>query len=166
PAGQPRPRELEKSTSRGLYSEIPVAGVGVPVPASKPAVVKPPVSTKPAASSSKPAAGKTTTAALKTTKPVAGATATSGKKNSKNKSVTAAGQSSQTDGQTASLGADSNLVPVSHTSGSDLLVVSARLNKSGSSPHYKVGEKLEITVGTGADCSLVVFDYDSNGTLT
>jgi hypothetical protein len=161
-AAQPLPRELQKSTSRGLYSEIPVAGVGLPVPAVKPPpVVKPPVNTTVKPIQSKSAPPKATAASLKSSKP---ATA-NGKKNGKNKPVTAAGKSSGTAGQTASLGADDNLIPVSHTTGGEL-VVSARLNKSGASPRYKVGEKLEITVGTSADCSLVVFDYDSNGTLT
>jgi hypothetical protein len=61
--------------------------------------------------------------------------------------------------------ATSDIVPVSHTTSEGELVLSAHLNRSGSPPRYKVGDKLEITVSSNADCNVVVFDYDG-GTLT
>ncbi len=166
-AAQPLPRELLKSTERGLYStDIPVPGVGAAVPVPKTApVFKPPVSaSKAPVVQSKAAPAKTAGVHVKSDKPVAGVPAANGKKNGKLKPVTAL-KKSTAEAETASLGTDENLVAVSHTSGGEL-VVSARLNKPGASPRYKVGEKLEIVVGTIADCSLVVFDYDSTGTLT
>lgn len=160
-AAQPLPRELEKGTDRGLYSsDLPVSGVGATVQVKAPTMpvkTTPPPVTKTVPAQAKTAEPKTASASVKQAKPIV-KTPANGKKNTVSKKPRA-------EEQTASLGANENLIPVSHTSGGEL-VVSARLNKSGASPHYKVGEKLEITVGTSSDCSLVVYDYDSAGTLT
>lgn len=47
-------------------------------------------------------------------------------------------------------------------------VVSATLDHSatGGSPKYKVGDKMVINVKAHQDCNVVVFNYDSTGTLT
>jgi hypothetical protein len=45
-------------------------------------------------------------------------------------------------------------------------VVSAWLDRQGSSPKYKVGDKMVVNVTTSTDCNLVVFNYDAKGTLT
>lgn len=45
-------------------------------------------------------------------------------------------------------------------------VVSAWLDRQGSTPKYKVGDKMVVNVTTSTDCNLVVFNYDAKGTLT
>ncbi|MBY0546909.1 MAG: DUF4384 domain-containing protein [Candidatus Obscuribacterales bacterium] len=45
-------------------------------------------------------------------------------------------------------------------------VVTATLDRSGSLPKYKVGDKLVVNIKANQDCNLVVFNYDSTGTLT
>ncbi len=45
-------------------------------------------------------------------------------------------------------------------------VVVANLDRTGSLPKYKVGEKLVVNIKATQDCNLVVFNYDSTGTLT
>lgn len=45
-------------------------------------------------------------------------------------------------------------------------VVTATLDHSGSSPKYKVGDKMVINVKAHQDCNVVIFNYDSTGTLT
>lgn len=44
-------------------------------------------------------------------------------------------------------------------------VIAAWLNKKGTSPKYKDGEKLTVTVAASQDCNLMIFNYDG-GTLT
>lgn len=45
-------------------------------------------------------------------------------------------------------------------------VVTASLDHPGKTPSYKVGDKLTVNVSAKADCNVVVFNYDSTGTLT
>lgn len=45
-------------------------------------------------------------------------------------------------------------------------VISARLDKAGGTPSYKVGDKMVVKVRANQDCNVVVFNYDSTGTLT
>lgn len=45
-------------------------------------------------------------------------------------------------------------------------VVVANLDRAGSLPKYKVGDKLVVNIKATQDCNLVVFNYDSTGTLT
>ena len=45
-------------------------------------------------------------------------------------------------------------------------VISAKLDKEGTSPKYKVGDKMVVNVRANQDCNVVVFNYDSAGTLT
>ncbi len=45
-------------------------------------------------------------------------------------------------------------------------VVTASLDHSGTSPKYKVGDKMVINVKAHQDCNVVIFNYDSTGTLT
>ncbi len=45
-------------------------------------------------------------------------------------------------------------------------VVTATLDHSGNSPKYKVGDKMVINVKAHQDCNVVIFNYDSTGTLT
>lgn len=45
-------------------------------------------------------------------------------------------------------------------------VISAKLDRAGNSPKYKVGDKLVVNVKANQDCNVVVFNYDSTGTLT
>lgn len=39
-------------------------------------------------------------------------------------------------------------------------IVTAWLNKTGNSPHYKDGEKLQVNVSANKDCNLMIFNYD------
>lgn len=45
-------------------------------------------------------------------------------------------------------------------------VVTATLDRSGTLPKYHVGDKLVVNIKANQDCNLVVFNYDSTGTLT
>lgn len=45
-------------------------------------------------------------------------------------------------------------------------VISAKLDKEGTLPKYKVGDKMVVNVRANQDCNVVVFNYDSSGTLT
>ena len=45
-------------------------------------------------------------------------------------------------------------------------VISARLDRNGTLPVYKVGDKMTVKVKANQDCNVVVFNYDSTGTLT
>lgn len=44
--------------------------------------------------------------------------------------------------------------------------VTASLDKPGKMPKYKTGDELVVTVKATQDCNVLVFDYDSHGTLT
>lgn len=59
-------------------------------------------------------------------------------------------------------GSDVQLVSDSQTEA----VITASLNKAGNNPHFKVGETLVVNVTANTDCNLVIFNYDSQGTLT
>ncbi len=48
----------------------------------------------------------------------------------------------------------------------DGAVITASLDRSGDQPKYKVGDKMTINVKANQDCNVVVFNYDSTGTLT
>ena len=50
--------------------------------------------------------------------------------------------------------------------GGDGPVVTAKLDHTGASPKYKVGDKMVINVKAHQDCNVVIFNYDSTGTLT
>jgi hypothetical protein len=61
----------------------------------------------------------------------------------------------------------SHLIPVSNiTPAAGSAVITAWLNKPGSAPKYKVGEKMQINVTAASDCNLVVLDFDGRGKLT
>lgn len=45
-------------------------------------------------------------------------------------------------------------------------VIKAWLNKPGSSPKYRDGEKMEVNVTANQDCNITIFDYDGKGKLT
>lgn len=45
-------------------------------------------------------------------------------------------------------------------------VITATLDKPGNQPKYKVGDKLVLNVKAHQDCNVVVFNFDSTGTLT
>jgi hypothetical protein len=45
-------------------------------------------------------------------------------------------------------------------------VISARLDRNGNQPTYKIGDKMVVNVKANQDCNVVVFNYDSNNTLT
>lgn len=60
----------------------------------------------------------------------------------------------------------SPVMNVSHTSQISGSVVAACLDRSGSAPTYKIGDKLAVNVSAGTDCNILVFNYDSNGILT
>lgn len=53
-----------------------------------------------------------------------------------------------------------------HTMINSSNVVTATLDRTGSVPKYKVGDKLVVNIKANQDCNLVVFNYDSTGTLT
>ncbi len=48
----------------------------------------------------------------------------------------------------------------------DAPVISASLDRTGKQPKYRVGDKLVVKVKANQDCNVVVFNYDSTGTLT
>jgi len=61
----------------------------------------------------------------------------------------------------------SNIVPVAHTALiNPNAVISAWLDKQGTTPKYRAGEKMVVHVAASTDCNLVIFDYDTKGTLT
>lgn len=45
-------------------------------------------------------------------------------------------------------------------------IIKAWLNKPGSSPKYRDGEKMEVNVTANQDCNISIFDYDGKGKLT
>ena len=45
-------------------------------------------------------------------------------------------------------------------------VISAWLDRQGTTPKYKVGDRMVVNVTASTDCNLVVFNYDAKGTLT
>lgn len=45
-------------------------------------------------------------------------------------------------------------------------IIKAWLNKPGSLPKYRDGEKMEVNVTASQDCNLSIFDYDGKGKLT
>ncbi len=45
-------------------------------------------------------------------------------------------------------------------------IIKAWLNKPGSMPKYRDGEKMEVNVTANQDCNLSIFDYDGKGKLT
>jgi hypothetical protein len=57
------------------------------------------------------------------------------------------------------------LLAVSSGAG-DKAIVSAVLDKPGAVPKYKPGDKMTIKLQAQQDCNVLVFDYDSKGTLT
>lgn len=60
-----------------------------------------------------------------------------------------------------------NIQAVSHSSaGNDSPVLTASLNRPGTIPKYKAGEQMVIKLNALKDCNVIVFDYDSKGTLT
>lgn len=58
----------------------------------------------------------------------------------------------------------SQLVGYKHSD--NTAVISASLDKKGELPKYKVGDNLMVNVKALQDCNVVVFNYDSSGTLT
>ncbi|HEY9869094.1 MAG TPA: DUF4384 domain-containing protein [Candidatus Obscuribacterales bacterium] len=155
PGSAPVARELQKSADRGLYSELPGSpGISavISTPKSTPAV-KP---VAPAQTRAPAVKAKSGTGAAGSGHPVVKAAA---------KKAKPAQASSKPPANGIDTAEASDLVPVSHTTSAGELVLSAHLNRSGSPPRYKVGDKLEITVSSNADCNVVVFDYDG-GTLT
>lgn len=57
----------------------------------------------------------------------------------------------------------SQLVGYKQTDGA---VITASLDKKGELPKYRVGDNLVVNVKAHQDCNVVVFNYDSSGTLT
>lgn len=45
-------------------------------------------------------------------------------------------------------------------------IISAWLDKPGAIPKYKPGERMVVKLSAASDCNVLVFDYDSKGTLT
>lgn len=62
----------------------------------------------------------------------------------------------------------SPVIPASHSvvTAHGVPAVIATLDRKGGMPVYKVGEKMMINVSANTDCNIVVFNYDSTGTLT
>lgn len=57
----------------------------------------------------------------------------------------------------------SDIVKVSNNS---TPFINAWLDRAGTTPKYKVGDKMVINVSSSVDCNLVVYNYDAQGTLT
>ncbi|MBY0357362.1 MAG: DUF4384 domain-containing protein [Candidatus Obscuribacterales bacterium] len=59
------------------------------------------------------------------------------------------------------------VIPASHSvvTAHGMPAVIATLDRKGGMPVYKVGEKMTINVSANTDCNIVVFNYDSTGTL-
>lgn len=45
-------------------------------------------------------------------------------------------------------------------------IISASLDRPGALPKYKAGERMTVKLQANQDCNVLVFDYDSKGTLT
>lgn len=156
--------EIGKGTTRGIDIRPIVPIPTAPVVKPQPAVVK-----QPAVQPCKNQTPKTPVAIMKpvvkpgvkhpvTTPTVA---KTSPKVNAKESEMATATPVQPNQGQFVNV---SHQVPVAAaTSGS---VVIANLDKGGSVPKYKVGDKLVVNIKATQDCNLVVFNYDSTGTLT
>lgn len=50
--------------------------------------------------------------------------------------------------------------------GSDKPIITASLDKPGAVPKYKSGDRMVVKLHAHQDCNVLVFDYDSTGTLT
>jgi hypothetical protein len=57
------------------------------------------------------------------------------------------------------------MLAVSSTSGNSP-IISAKLDKPGALPKYKSGDRMMVKLTAKQDCNVLVFDYDSKGTLT
>lgn len=57
-------------------------------------------------------------------------------------------------------------ITVVPASSSDTGIIQASLNKGGAHPHYRDGEKMQITVSAARTCNLMIFDFDGMGRLT
>jgi hypothetical protein len=79
-------------------------------------------------------------------------------------------QSKTTTEKTSSAAAAPVKVPATAASGAVSeqgdTVLKAWLNRTGKTPKYKDGDKMEICVNASKDCNLVIYDFDGKGTLT
>jgi hypothetical protein len=57
------------------------------------------------------------------------------------------------------------MLAVSGASGNSS-IISAKLDKPGALPKYKSGDRMMVRLTAKQDCNVLVFDYDSKGTLT
>jgi hypothetical protein len=64
--------------------------------------------------------------------------------------------------------ADGNATVVQATSGltKGESIINVWLDKKGSAPQYKHGDKMKINVSASQDCNVMIFDYDGRGKLT
>lgn len=57
--------------------------------------------------------------------------------------------------------------PIVQASSSDRnSIINVWLDKKGSSPQYRSGDKMKINVSASQDCNVMIFDYDGKGKLT
>lgn len=160
PQAEPTAEDLKKSGERGLIFNTINTGVGAGATAPSPAVplvrstavVKPVTDATPQVKQILPKhkQPRTVTASSRA-KHIKPATPVD-----KVKPVSTAVQASSS---------NPNVVTVSHETNSSPMVVKAWLNKSGSKPTYKVGEKMTINVAASEDCNLMVFDFDGTNSL-
>lgn len=61
---------------------------------------------------------------------------------------------------------DSQAILAVSSGGSDKPIVTASLDKPGAVPKYKNGDRMVVKLRAHQDCNVLVFDYDSTGTLT
>lgn len=140
-----QPAQLTPSSDRGIYAEEVGGPLAAPVMKTTPAVKPPGPRTQPKPNSNSKAPGSSPAASQ----------VSSGKQ----------ADDTNSSGKSPVLPGTSSLIPVAHGS-TGTLTLNARLNKAGAAPHYKVGERMEISVTPSSDCNLVVMDFDAEGNLT
>ncbi len=63
-------------------------------------------------------------------------------------------------------GNQTELAVSSGSHNSQSTIISAWLDKPGTLPNYKSGERMVVKLAAASDCNVLVFDYDAKGTLT
>jgi len=62
--------------------------------------------------------------------------------------------------------ASAQALPVSNGTSPDQSIINVWLDKKGSAPQYKHGDKMKINVSASKDCNVMIFDFDGRGKLT
>jgi hypothetical protein len=162
PQAEPTADDLKKSGERGLIFNTVNTGVGAGATAPSPAaplirttpVVKPITDATPGVKQVLPKHKQPRTV-----------TASTSSKHVKSPIHSEKVKPVSTAVQAQASSSNPNVATVSHETTAGPMVVKAWLNKSGSKPTYKVGEKMTINVAASEDCNLMVFDFDGTNSL-